>query len=117
MRHVKLLSDANRDKPFIFHDKSDIIELVWRQIIKNHHYFGDNLMYVALSIGVDVTVIFQGWRIIIPHNKFVGGYTPNRCLGIGEKSKEDLIKLLKLCVDGKKVVVPAEVKVAVASLH
>ena len=47
----------------------------------------------------------------------MGGASPNHCLGIGEKSKEDLVKLLNLCVNGKKVVVAAEVKFSVISIQ
>ena len=36
---------------------------------------------------------------------------------MGEESNEELVKLLKLCVDGKKGVVDAEFKVAVVSFH
>ena len=70
-------------------------------------------MHAALSLGVDAIVIVQVCQILRYYDKSVGGASPNHFLDIGEKSKEELVKLLKLCVDGKKGVVAAEVKVAV----
>ena len=107
------MSAANREKLFIFHYNNDIAGLVWRQITKIRHYSGDKSIHVALYLEVDATAIFQGCNIIISHNNIVGGASPNHCLEIGEKSKEEMVKLLKFCVDRNNGVVTTEVKVSV----
>ena len=52
-------------------------------------------MFVALYLGVDATVIFQGWQVIRPHNNIVGGASQNYFLYIGEKSKKEMVNVLK----------------------
>ena len=89
--HVNYLSADNRYKPFIFTYNNDIIGLVGRKITKIHRYFGDKLMHAALSLVVDATFIVQGWKILRPNNKIIGGASPNYCLDIGEKPKEELL--------------------------
>ena len=74
-------------------------------------------MRVALSLGVDATVIVQGQQVIRSNNKIVSGSSPNHYLDISDKSKEEMMNVLKECFDRNKDVVAAEVKVAVESLH
>ena len=105
LRYANRLSAANRERPFIFHDKNDIIDLVGKQVTKIHHYFGDKPMNVAMSLGVDANIIVRGWNIIRSHNNIIGGDSPNHYLDIGYKTKEDMVKMLKLCVGGKEGVV------------
>ena len=62
-----------------------------------------------MALVFDATVIVQGWHIFKSCNKIVGGASPNHFLVIGEKPKEELVKLLKFCVGGKGVVVASEV--------
>ena len=107
------MSVANRERPFVFHDKNYIIELVEKQVTKIRHYFGDKSINVAMYLGVDTTIIFRGWKIIRTHNNILGGSSPNHYLDIGDKSKEEVLEFLKLCLDGKKSDVASEVKVAV----
>ena len=51
-------------------------------------------MHAALSLGVDAKVIVQVWQILRYYDNIVGGASPNHCLDIGEKPKEELVKLL-----------------------
>ena len=61
------------------------------------HYFAEHVksMFVALYPGVDATVIFQGWQVLRPHNNIVGGASQNYFLYIGEKSKKEMVNVLK----------------------
>ena len=81
LRHVNRLSTANREIPFIFHDKNDIIELVGKQFTKIIHYFGDKSMHVDMSLGVDANIVVRGWQILRYHNKIIGGASPNHFFG------------------------------------
>ena len=71
------LSAAKIKRPFIFHDKNDIIELVGKQVAKIRHYFGDKSMHVTMSLVVDATIIVRKWHIIRSHNKIIGGASPH----------------------------------------
>ena len=82
-----------------------IIELFVKKVTKTRHYFGDKSMHVDMYNGVDVTIIVRVYQILISHNKVIGADSPNQYLVIGEKSKEDMLKTFKLCVEGKKGVV------------
>ena len=117
LQHVNCMSYANREKPLIFHDKNDIIELLGRKITKMHHYFDEKSINVALSLGVYAAVIVKGWQVLRYHNNISGGVSPNHYFDNGEKSKEDLVKLLKIYGGGKKGVVAAEAKVYILLFH
>ena len=73
LRHMNHISSAYRERPFNFHDKDDIIELVGKQVANICHYFGNKSMHVAISLGVDTTIIVRGCQIIRHHNKIIGG--------------------------------------------
>ena len=103
--HANRLSAANIERPLISHDNNDIIELVGKKVTKTRHYFGDKSMHVDMYNGVDVNIIVRVYQILISHNKVIGADSPNQYLGIGEKSKEEMWKTFKLCVEGKKGVV------------
>ena len=115
--HVIRLSATNRETKLFFHNKNDIIELFGKQVTKTRHYFGDKSIHVAMSLGVDATIIFSGWQIIISHDKIIGRVSKNHSLDIGDQSKEGTVKVLKLCIDVKKIVEASEVKVAVVSFQ
>ena len=103
--HVNRLDASTIERSLILHDKNNIIELVGKKVAKICHYFGDKSMHVDMYNGVDVTIIVRVYQILISHNKVIGADSPNQYLVIGEKSKEDMLKTFKLCVEGKKGVV------------
>ena len=81
------LSAANRERPFIFNNKNDIINLVGKQVAKIRDSFGDKSMHVAMSIGVYENILVRGWNILKSHNNIIGGASPKKSLDIGDKSK------------------------------
>ena len=61
LRPMHHMSYAKRERPFIFYDKDDIVELVGKKVDKIRNYFGGNSMHVAISLGFDATIIFRVW--------------------------------------------------------
>ena len=117
LRDLNCLSSANREMPFIFHDKNDIIDIVGKKVAKIRNYFGDKSIHVDMSLGFDTTISVRGWQILRSHNKIIGGASPNHYLYIGKKSKEDMVEFLKLYPDANKGVLSSEVKVSIVSFH
>ena len=68
-----------------------------------------------MSLEVYAAIIVRGWQIIRYHNTIIGGASPNHYLGIGNKSKEEMVEFLELCDDGKKSVASSEIKVTLVS--
>ena len=54
------MSAANIERPLVFHDKNDIIEIFGKQVSKIRHSFGGKSMHVAIYIGVGATTIVIG---------------------------------------------------------
>lgn len=116
LRHIARLTAQRRSEPFINLSKADMIGRIRGYINKFRANSGSTSSKerVAMTIGIDATVLIKAFQVCHCTKTIVGGAYPNHSLRI----IDDMAAMLKDCVDGKKYGEPAaEVKVCVVSLQ
>ncbi len=78
---------------------------------------GNKSLRIAMSLGVDATVILRSFQYLVSHNAVIGGAYPNNWLEVGSTDKDDIQVVLKQCLDGDFGDAAAEVKVTVLSFQ
>jgi hypothetical protein len=116
-RHIKRFSAKCHGPPVIHLMDKEIALAVEKQIKMVRGRSGNKSLRVAMSMGVDATVISQAFQYLASHNAVIGGAYPNNWLEVGSTNKDDIQAVLKWCLDGEFGDAAAEVKVAILSFQ
>jgi hypothetical protein len=117
IRHMQRLKACRRAKPFILRDTQDMVELLTARIAQICHLCDDTSKRVAFTLGLDATVVVQGFQLLLSEGVVVGGAYPKHKLDVSDLDNDQMKKFLKECIKGKKGEKAAECKVAVVSFQ
>ncbi len=115
--HIQHVSAKRCGPPVIHLMDKEIVLAVEKQIKMVHGRSGNKSLRIAMSLGVDATVILQAFQYLASHNAVIGGAYSNHWLEVGSMDKDDIQAVLKLCLHGEFGDAAAEVKVAVLSFQ
>lgn len=121
LRHIARLTAVRRSEPFINVSKVDMVHRIRGYIDKIRSISSGNSRSgrVAMTVGIDATVLVKAFQVCHSSQAIVGGAYPNHFLPIPERAAAvDVVSMLKDCVENKKYGLPAaEVKVCVISFQ
>jgi len=116
-RHIRRVSAKTRDAPIIYRSEKGLIDIVTNHIKIICERFNNNSMRVAVSVGIDATVLVKGVQVLHGCGILVGLARSNQWLKIEGNNKDDIKKFIDDCKDGKHGELAAEIKLAVLSFQ
>jgi hypothetical protein len=117
--HIRRVSIKNWEQSIKYHSEQQLIEILTKHIELICNRYSDNSMRVALSVGVDATVLVKGFQVLHGACIVVGGAISNDSMVIDSNDKDDINikKFIVECQDGKQGNLAGEVKIAVVSFQ
>ena len=124
-RHIARLNAKLREASFVSLTKRDIVEQVTKLFSKIRLNWKDPKKRIALTVGIDATVVNKSWQLMPDRLVVVGGASPNHYIDVVEKigkeqsdiTKDDYKNLLKECTEGNHGVMAGEAKICVISIQ
>ena len=74
-------------------------------------------MSISCSLGVNTTILVKAWQYCKQLGANVGDIKPNNCHDVSYKIEEEIISILKDCVEGKHGGMSDKVKLTVLSFQ
>ena len=71
-RHIRCVSSSKCEPPIIYRNEEQLIQIITKQIESIRNGFGDKSMRVAMSVGVDATVLVKGVQVLHREGVVVG---------------------------------------------
>jgi hypothetical protein len=116
-RHVRRVSSKRREPPIIHRTVDELTDTVTNHIKLIRDGYKDQSMRVAVSVGVDATVLVKGVQILHGEGILTGLASPNHWLDIQGNNADEITKFVNECRDGKHGVLAGEIKFAILSFQ
>eukprot|EP00956_Cyclotella_meneghiniana_P010341 scaffold14318_cov102-Cyclotella_meneghiniana.AAC.1 len=116
-RHVRCVSSKRREPAIIHRTVDELTDTVTNHIKLIRDGYKDQSMRVAVSVGVDATVLVKGVQVLHGEGVLTGLACPNHWLEIQGDNADEITKFINECRDGKHGVLAGEIKFAILSFQ